>query len=93
MTCSICDAVYVGERGCLLRERLTQHRYAVLHQQDTPAAEHFSKAHTMQVSALELAPEDALQRRLLEKKWIKRFRTSPAHNVINRDGGVDALTL
>ena len=49
--------------------------------------------HTMQVSVLELAPEDALQRRLLEKKWIKRFRTSPAHSVINRDDGVDALTL
>ena len=47
----------------------------------------------MQVSVLELAPEDALQRRLLEKKWIKRFRTSPAHNVINRDDVVDVLTL
>ena len=70
-----------------------QHQYAVRHQQDTPVAEHFSRGHTMQVSVLELALEDALQCRLLEKKWIKRFRTLPAHNVINRDDGVDALTL
>ena len=90
--CSICDAVYVGETGCLLRERFTQHRYTVCHQQDTPVPEHFSRGHTMQLSVLELAPEDALQRRLLEKKCIKRFRTSPAHNVINKDDEVDALT-
>ena len=76
----------------MLRERCTQHWYAVRHQQDTPVAEHFSRGHTMQVYRLELAPEDPLQRHLLEK-WIKHFRTSPAHNVINKDDGVDVLSL
>ena len=61
--------------GCLFRERFTQHRYAVRHQQDTLVAEQFSRGQTMQVFVLELAPEDALQHRLLEKKGIKRIHT------------------
>ena len=57
-------------------------------------AKHFRGQHAMRVTILSAAPEDVLQRRLIEKMWIRRLSDSTWHLImIHWDNGVDALTL
>ena len=66
--CTACNAVYIGETGCLLRERMNGHRYSSKHKQDTPVAGHFRKKdHKMAVRVFQGAQEDVTMRRNLEK--------------------------
>ena len=85
------------ETGRPLRERVTNHRYAIKHGAcgvDTPVATHFNKhTHTMRVSVLQGASADVLRRRILERQWIQRIRNQGALVVINRDDGIDVATL
>ena len=37
-----CDAVYIGETGCTLRERMNGHRSSIKNNEDTPVAVHFT---------------------------------------------------
>ena len=92
LSCSTCNATYVGETGCKLRELLNHHRSNIRNNDDTPVAEHFRGQHALRVTVLSAAPEDVVQRRLIEKMWIERLKDTTWH-VINRDNGIDALTL
>ena len=92
LSCTTCNAAYVGETGCKLRERLNHHRSNIRNNDDTPVAEHFRGQHALRVTVLSAAPEDVVQRRLIEKMWIERLKDTTWH-VINRDNGIDALTL
>ena len=91
--CSNCSAVYIGETGQTLRARMNGHRHAIHHRQDTPVADHFGQAtgHLPLVCIVQAAPQDVLQRRALEHIWISRFR--PTGHLLNRDDGLDILTL
>ena len=42
LTCTACQAAYVGETGCTLRERMNGHRSAIENGEDTPVADHFN---------------------------------------------------
>ena len=55
-------------------------------------AEHFRGQHAMRVTILSAVHEDVLQRHLIKKMWIRRLTDSTWH-LINRDNGIDALTL
>ena len=92
ITCTACNAVHIGETGCLLRERMNGHRCSVKHGQDTPVAEHFKKKkHKMAVCVLQGAQEDRTMRRSLEKKWIVQVKEDDRTQMINRDDGADIL--
>ena len=74
---ALCSAVYVGETGCKLRQRMTGHRSAsnLNNNTDSTVAEHFKQAgHHMRVSVIQSAPEDIMKRRIIEHIWIKRLR-------------------
>ena len=89
-----CNAVYVGETSCTLRERMNGHRFAVKNKTDTPVAQHFSTSqHSLKISVLQAAPTAVVQRRLLEKLWIERIEESPQYRLLNRDEGLDIRTL
>ena len=88
------NAVYVGETGCTLRERMNGHRFAVKNKTDTPVAHHFSTSeHSLKISVLQAAPTAVVQRRLLEKLWIERIEQSAQYRLLNRDEGLDIRTL
>ena len=94
ISCRTSNAANIGETGCPLQERMNQHRFSVNHEEDTPVSEHFQDGHQPMVSVLQSAPSDTLQRCLIEQRWIKRL--SQPHSLlrlINRDGGIDALSL
>ena len=89
-----CNAVYVGESSCTLRERMNGHRFAVKNKTDTPVAQHFSTSqHSLKISVLQAAPTAVVQRRLREKLWIERIEESPQYRLLNRDEGLDIRTL
>ena len=89
-----CNAVYVGETGCHLHERMNGHRFAIKHKEDTPVAKHFNMAgHVWRVSALQYGPVDTIKRRTIKKVWISRFRASRDFTPLNRDDGLDILLL
>ena len=94
ITCTVCTAAYVGETGCSLRDRLNGHRHAIKEKEDTPVGLHFQGQHSVRVSVLASAPNDTTQRRLMERAWIEQLSSpaSPWH-LINRDRGIDALTM
>ena len=52
LTCTACQAAYVGETGCTLRERMNGHRSAIKNGEDTPVADHFKEEHSARVSVL-----------------------------------------
>ena len=95
IACTACNAVYIGETGCLLRERVNGHRYSLKHKQDTPAADHFKKKdHRMAVCVLQGAQEDVtMHMRSLENKCIAKLKEDDRFQVINRDEGADILSL
>ena len=89
-----CNAAYVGETGCTLRERMNGHRLAVKNKTDMPVANHFStREHSLKISVLQAAPTAVVQCRLLEKLWIERIEESPQYRLLNRDEGLDIRTL
>ena len=47
----------------------------------------------MRVAVLAQAPDNTRLRRILERRWIEKMKNKPALTVINRDDGVDILTL
>ena len=90
LTCTACQAAYVGETGCTLRERMNGHRSAIKNGEDTPVADHFKEEHSVRVSVLTSTPEEVIQRHLMERAWIRRLsgKGSP-WTLINRDAGID----
>ena len=79
-----CNAVYIGETGCTLRERMNGHRSSIKNNEDTPVAVHFThRDHSWRVTVLERAPTGIVQRQLLEKLWINRLRGSQLFTVQN----------
>ena len=70
MACTACQAAYVGEAGCIhsrtLRERMSGHR-------GHPVADHFEKDNSVLVSMLTFTTEEVIQRRLVERAWIRRL--------------------
>ena len=94
LTCTTCRAAYVGETGCALRDRMNHHRCDMKNNEDTPVAQHFKGNHSARDSVLVSTPEDTVQRRVMERAWIKRLsRQSSPWQLINRDTGIDVLTL
>ena len=94
ISCTLCNAVYVGETGCKLRERMTGHRSAINNKIDTPVAEHFQLAgHHLRVSVIQSASEDVMKRRTVERMWINRLRQQTHVRLLNRDDGLDILLL
>ena len=92
--CTNCNAAYVGETGCPLRDRMNQHRSTIRNNSDTPVSHHFRNGHDLKVLAIQHAPADTLQRRILERQWIERLqREDCLLHLINRDGGIEILTL
>ena len=56
ITCSVCDAAYVGETGRTLRERMNGHRQDIRSHADTPVALHFGEStHNLRVSVIQQA--------------------------------------
>ena len=93
--CSSCDAVYVGGRSNKLRERMTGHRSAIDHQEDTPVKQLFSQTrhlHHPTVAISQSLPDDLLKKLTLERLWITRFRNNSDH-LLNRNDGHDILQL
>ena len=93
ITCTLCNAVYVGETGTPLRRRITHHRSDIHLRRDTAVAEHFQGAHAPRVAVLESTARDVVVRTSRESMWISRFRASPDVRVLNRDGGLDFLPV
>ena len=94
ITCSACNAAYVGETGNKLRERLNGHRADIRNKRDTPVGVHFNMAnHNLRVSGLERTGADTTSRRVREKKWIGIVAESQAFTCMNRDNGIDFLVL
>ena len=90
----LCCAAYVGETGCPLRQRMTNHRHTINHRVDSPVAEHFSaQTHTMRVSVIQAASADVLQRRIGKKSWTERLRLQGPFNIINPDDGIEVAAL
>ena len=78
----------------MLRDRITQHRFAIKHKGDTPVADHFAVAgHNPRLSVLQGASENVLLRRIAERSWILKLKSHPSVYVINRDDGIDVLTI
>ena len=74
ITCSSCNAVYVGETGQKLRERLNGHRPDIRNGNDTPVGVHFGQpGHELRVSGLELTSKNATSRKVRERSWIDFF--------------------
>ena len=89
-----CNSVYVGETGCPLRTRMTQHRAAIKNAEDTPVGVHFNQqGHEPRVRVLDSAPTNVIQRRILEAKWIRHFKQHSMVTLLNRDDGADILAL
>ena len=94
LTCTACQVAYVGETGCTLRERMNGHRSAIKNSEDTPVADHFKEEHSVRVSVLTSTPEEVVQRRLMERVWIRRLSGEGSPwTLINRDAGVDVELL
>ena len=94
ITCSTCNAAYVGETGQKLRERLNGHRADIRNKADTPVGVHFGMSdHHLRVSGLEGTSSDTRSRRLRERAWIRFFQQSNVFTCMNRDNGLDILTL
>ena len=90
LTCTACQAAYVGETGCTLWERMNGHRSAIKNGEDTPVANHFKEKPSVRVSVLTSTPAEVIQRRLMERAWIGEG--SP-WTLINRDAGIDVEPL
>ena len=94
ITCTAFKAVYIGETGCALRKRMTEHRSDIRHRMDTPLAEHFHlSGHLPRVCVLSSAPQDGIRRHIIEAQRSARFRESDSLVVLNRDNGGDILQL
>ena len=94
ITCSTCNAAYVGETGQKLRERLKGHRADIRNKADTPVGVHFGMSdHHLRVSGLEGTSSGTRSRRLRECAWIRFFQKSNVFTCMNRDNGLDILTL
>ena len=94
ITCSTCNAAYVGETGQKLQERLNGHRADIRNKADTPVGVHFGMSdHHLRVSGLERTSSDTRSRRLRERAWIRFFQKSNVFTCMNRDNGLDILTL
>ena len=86
--------MYVGETGCPLRTRMTQHRGSIRHGEDTPVADHFrTPGHLLRVLILQSTPREVIQRRIAEAEWIAHFRAEPSATVLNRDDGIDIVQV
>ena len=94
LTCTACQAAYVGETGCTLRERMNGHRSAIKNGEDTPVADHFKEEHSARVSVLTSTPEEVVQRRLMERAWKRRLSSEGSPwTLINRNAGIDVEPL
>ena len=69
------------------------HRSAIKNGEDTPVAEHKEK-HSARVSVLTSTPEEVIERRLVERVWIRRLSGEGSPwTLINRDAGIDVELL
>ena len=94
LTCTACQAAYVEETGCTVRERMNGRRSRIKNGEDTPVADHFKEEHSVRVSVLTSTPEKVIQRRLMERAWIRRLSGEDSPwTLINRDAGIDVETL
>ena len=94
ITCSTCNVAYVGETGQKLRERLNGHRADIRNKADTPVGVPFGMSdHHLRVSGMEGTSSDTRSRRLRERAWIRFFQKSNVFTCMNRDNGLDILTL
>ena len=92
--CSSCNAVYIGETGCTLRARMTQHRSTIRNGEDTPVAQHFAlPGHTPNVCVVDSTPCNTTLRRIAEGRWISNFKKVTSVKVMNRDDGAEFLPL
>ena len=70
------------------------HPFSMKNKTNTPVGMHFStEGHNPRVSVIQKAPQDILQRRLLEKCLIDRLKKSPGKLLLNRDDGPDIRVL
>ena len=77
-----------------LREKMNGHRSAIKNGEDTPVANHFKEEHSARVSVLTSTPEEVVQRRLMERAWIRRLSGEGSPwTLINRDAGIDVEPL
>ena len=52
---------------------LSKKRWTTSSGVDTPVADHFKEEHSVRVSVLTSTPEEVVQRRLMERAWIRRL--------------------
>ncbi len=88
ITCKKCHAQYVGETYRNLGQRIYEHLYSIRKKGNTPVAEHFnSPGHSIDDVQVEVisyiylhVPPNCREgteiRRLVEKKWIHKLKTS-----------------
>ena len=70
------------------------HRSAIKNGEDTPVADHFKQEHSVRDSVLTSTPEEVVQRRLMERAWIRRLSSEGSPwTLINRDPGIDVEPL
>ena len=61
---------------------------------DTPVGVHFGQpGHELRVSGLELTSKNATSRKVRERSWIDFFKQTEVFSCMNRDDGIDFLTL
>ena len=78
----------------MLRDRIAQHRFAIKHKGNTTVADHFAVAgHYPRLSVLQAASDNVLLRLIAERSWISKLKSHPSVYVINRDDGIDVLTV
>ena len=67
---------------------------AIKNGEDTPVAKHFYEKHSARVSELTSTTGEVIQRRLVERAWIKRLSGEGSPwTLINRDAGTDVELL
>ena len=77
ITCSRCNAVYVGETGQKLRERLNGRRADIRNGNYTLVGVHFCQpGHELRVSGLKLTSKNATSRKVRKRSWIDFFKKS-----------------
>lgn len=65
---------YIREIGCMLHQRMTQHRYTIRHKLDILVAEHFIGTHWVTILVTDSTPSDKLLRQVLEQFWITQLK-------------------
>src|SRR3984885_9104393 len=84
ITCTQCDAIYIGQTKRRLHERFREHLYGLSKEPQTAVGEHFTKLHSrdhMRITAIQAAPADLNRRLEAEARIIFKLGTHQGHGL------------